>query len=94
MNEELKKLVEFRKRYAVLELFTDIEVRQLSMIGPQKPLSKGEQYVDLIHPEKGVQTVASKNVSVTETMIPKSEVTETLWLKLIASSAEVQKRYG
>jgi hypothetical protein len=77
-----EKFVAAVTRETILKLLSDEENAKLSTLEDGKSLTPDEQYVDLEHPERGVQTAGSGgNIG---SLLPRQAVHEETWQKIVA----------
>lgn len=76
---------ELRRRFQWLERFTDDELREITIRAEGDELEPGNEYFDLSHPEAGIITAPTgKRVPHKSAYVPRNDVPEALWEKLLA----------
>jgi len=73
----------YQRRHAVLELLSDEEVARVSTAETATQLAKGEEYIDLAHPERGALRASTSTPAIVAQVLPRSAVSEQTWAKLV-----------
>jgi hypothetical protein len=75
--------VELATKASMMKLLTDDEVARVSNAESQPKLTDGDEYLDLVHLDKGVRRANRGAIEMTH-IVPKKAVTPETWTKMIA----------
>jgi len=78
----------YLERNKILTLLSDEEVARVSRAESEASMTKGDEYIDLSHLEKGVQR-ADTSLSM-HNLLPKAAVREATWVEIVASLTPAQ----
>jgi hypothetical protein len=70
-------------RESMMKLLTDDEVAKVSNAESGPKLTDGDEYLDLVHLDKGVRRANRGSIDMTH-LLPKKSVTPETWMKLVA----------
>ena len=79
----------YLERNKILALLSEEEVARVSRAESEASMKKGDEYLDLSHPEKGVQR-ADTSMSM-HNLLPKAAVREATWVEIVASLTPAQR---
>jgi hypothetical protein len=70
-------------REAIINLLTDDEVAKVSRAEDENRLVEGDEYIDLEHPDVGVQKVQATPRTPPHDALPRSSVSDATWEKIV-----------
>jgi hypothetical protein len=83
-----KSKIDLLTRDAILGLLTDAEVAQVSNAEDAPSLIEGDQYIDLLDLEAGVQEVHDAARTAPRHALPRSAVSDASWAKIVRAIAD------
>ncbi|MGE5619788.1 MAG: hypothetical protein ACM3US_11085 [Sphingomonadaceae bacterium] len=83
-----KTAEKLKERFEWLQSFSDDELRDINYCTTGEPMRDDELYFDISHPERGIiQGQSGERIPEGSCYVPKSEISQGLWDKLVAPYA-------